>query len=335
MEKDFHYHCIGVLARAAGFEKGDALVIAYASQYVDDSTESEPIRVGEMMFDPVRTAHVGLRAFDWGIQKRVYIPFHFIPPNPLTPDSITFITEANSKFASMILKEALKERKKLLRLCRTGVALHTFADTWSHQGFSGRENEENDVEAISLWKGGRWKRLILENFYLDLLPKIGHAQAGYFPDQPFLTWKYKNDSTGEVVERHNTDDFIAASKTIYDRLRTAKKSKSAPPIPWESIENDIRTLFEDEEQAVEKRSAKWRLRFEHLFDPLSFEYDRREWRNEALQPGDEADTDWDDLDPSEFRRLRFPMKPGFYDTPWVRFHRAALRQRHFVLENLL
>jgi hypothetical protein len=40
MEKDFHYYCIGVLAKAAGFDKGDALTIAYASQYVDDATES-------------------------------------------------------------------------------------------------------------------------------------------------------------------------------------------------------------------------------------------------------------------------------------------------------
>ena len=59
MKKDFHYYCIGVLAKATGFKEDDALTIAYASQYVDDATESEPIRVGEMLFDPVRTAHFG------------------------------------------------------------------------------------------------------------------------------------------------------------------------------------------------------------------------------------------------------------------------------------
>ena len=29
------------------------------------------------------------------------------------------------------------------------------------------------------------------------------------------------------------------------------------------------------------------------------------------------------------------MIPGFYKTPWVKFHQAALRQRNFVLENLV
>ncbi len=53
MFRDFHYYCVGVLAKAAGFQEDDALTIAYASQYVDDSTESEPINVGDMIFDPV------------------------------------------------------------------------------------------------------------------------------------------------------------------------------------------------------------------------------------------------------------------------------------------
>ena len=46
MDKDIHYYCVCVLAKAAGFSEADALTIGYASQYVDDSTESEPIQVG-------------------------------------------------------------------------------------------------------------------------------------------------------------------------------------------------------------------------------------------------------------------------------------------------
>ena len=71
MQKDFHYHCIAVLARAAGFRQADALTIAYASQYVDDSTESEPIRVGELMFDPVRTAHTATSGLLLSIMVRL------------------------------------------------------------------------------------------------------------------------------------------------------------------------------------------------------------------------------------------------------------------------
>ena len=70
MEKDFHYYCLGILARASGFAPEDALTIAYASQYVDDSTESEPMRIGEMIFDPVRTSHYyySLKSFEWSVQ---------------------------------------------------------------------------------------------------------------------------------------------------------------------------------------------------------------------------------------------------------------------------
>ena len=32
MQIDFHYYCVAVIARAAGFNSEDALIIAYASQ---------------------------------------------------------------------------------------------------------------------------------------------------------------------------------------------------------------------------------------------------------------------------------------------------------------
>ena len=335
MQKDFHYYCIAVLAKTAGFEKRDALTIAYASQYVDDSTESEPIQVGELMFDPVRTAHLGLKAFNWAIQKRVYIPFHFIPPNPIRSPRDTFVTAANSPFARRILKEACEEQLEMRRLIRIGVALHTLADMSAHQGFSGRQHSENDVESIYHREGKRWKPLPWENFYLDFLPQIGHAEAGYFPDCPFLTWKYTRKSTNEEVERNNTQEFLTAAKSIHQKLSKIDKSKSDSPIPWGDIETGIRDLLAHREKDIEKRCGKWTERFQYMFDPLNFAYDSRAWRNDALGPDDEADTDWDNFEPSDFRRLQFPMKPGFYNSLWVQFHRAALRQRHLVLESLL
>lgn len=335
MQKDFHYYCIAVLAKAAGFEKGDALAIAYASQYVDDSTESEPIQVGDLIFDPVRTAHIGLRSTEWSTQKRVYIPFHFIPPNPIRSPGDTFVTGPNSPFALMVLKEACQEQLGLRRLCRIGVALHTVADTWAHQGFSGREHKENDVEGIYLREGESWRHLQGENIYLDFLPQIGHAEAGYFPDQSFLSWKYTRKSANEVVERDNTTEFLTAAETIYHRLCEVDKASTDTPINWTDIQSQIRGLLADREQDVEKRCSKWKEHFQPMFDPWKFDYDSRAWRNEALEPLDEADTDWDKFNPSDFKRLRFPMKREFYESPWVQFHRAALRQRHFVLENLI
>jgi hypothetical protein len=335
MEIDFHYHCIGVLAKAAGFREDDALTIAHASQYLDNATESEPIQVGDMIFDPVRTAHYGLKSYDWSTQKRIFIPFHFIPPRPFDPTEHTFVTEPNSIFAQMIWREAEKEQGELSRLCRMGIAIHGFSDTWAHQGFSGRRNRENDVEDIRIRRGQRWRHLKLENIYLDLLPSIGHAEAGYFPDKAYLTWRCDRGQPKETIERSNTETFLTAADTIYKLLRGVEKSNSDPHTPWEAISDKIRGLLADPEEKSSKRCDMWREAFRFLLSPEKFVYESKKWREEALEPKNPEDIDWDDFQPSDFRRLRFSMRPGFYTTPWVQFHRVALKQRHFVLENLL
>jgi hypothetical protein len=115
----------------------------------------------------------------------------------------------------------------------------------------------------------------------------------------------------------------------------ADESVSDHPVPWDEIKDKIGDLFVDPEDKLDDRCAMWREAFSDLLDTEKFEYHRREWREGALDPKRKKDVDWDDFEPSDFKQLRFPMKPGFYDTPWVHFHRAALKQRHFVLENLL
>jgi hypothetical protein len=336
MKKDFHYYCIGVLARAAGFRPNDALTIAYASQYVDDATESEPIQVGDIKFDPVRTAHIGLKAYDWSVQKRVYIPFHFLPPMPFrSPDNFTFITKENSKFAKMIWEEAINEPDKKFRLVRIGLALHTIADSWSHKLFSGRENNENDVENIHIWEDDEWKHLKLENLYLDLLPQIGHAEAGTYPDRTNLKWKYLRHKEKEHEVRHNSQDFFKAAKVIYDMLCNAKKHKQGKVTPWDEIKGKIQDLFNSPEEDLSKHCNEWRRAFPKLLNYKKFKYSSKAWREEALEPKKTKDIEWDKFHPSEFKSLRFKLNPGFPKSSWVQFHRAALKQRHFVLENLI
>jgi len=334
MEKDFHYYCLGVLARASGFAPEEALTIAYASQYVDDSTESQPIKVGDMFFDPVRTSHYRLMSYDWSIQKRVLIPFHFLPPEPIQSPEAPFVTRPNSPLVLEVLREASDEAHRRRRLCRLGVAFHTLSDAWAHEGFSGRRHEENDVENIYHKNGSKWKHLLLDNFLLDVLPQVGHAEAGYFPDQPFLHWKYTRRMTNEEIRRNNTNIFLSAAKTIFDLLLEIDKPESDPPMAWESLKKRIRILLAYKEEDVEKRCARWKKVFANLLKPLDFEYDKQAWRDEALHPLRATDTDWDHLAPSDFKHLQFPLTPGFFESRWVHFHKAALRQRHWVLENL-
>lgn len=367
MQIDFHYYCIGVLAKAAGFNSKDALIIAYASQYVDDSTESALIRLetpeGGLKFDPVRTSYAGLesiQSLSWSAQKRVWIPFHFIPPEPFRPEkseTFSFVTEPGSEFAQLLLDEAtnesLDERER--RLCRIGVALHTYADSWSHQDFSGRQSRaENDVEGIRVYNrdNGRWKHLGIENILFDALPQIGHAEAGFFPDLAFQKWKCTAGPAKTEIGRDNVKEFLRAAKAIYDQLCAMDKADSTDPILWEELEPRIRKLLARTGKRpryldrftlpayrafqaldVQKRCARWKREFRDLFrpHPERFSYDREAWRKDAIGGA----TDWDDYTQRDWAEiLPRKLKPGFWKSLWVHFHRAALCQRHFVLENL-
>ncbi len=367
MQKDFHYYCVGVLARAAGFNSRDALTIAYASQYVDDSSESQLIPIetgsGAIQFDPARTAYAVLEALQtlsWSAQKRIWIPFHFLPPEPFRPGqqaTFSFITRPNSSFAQLVLEQAVREPmgNYKRRLCRIGVALHTYADSWAHQDFSGRQSRaENNVEEIYLFNRstGEWEHLRIENILFDLLPQIGHAEVGFFPDEAFQKWRCAIEPSGRVIERDNVKVFLEAAETIYGHLETMDKLDPEPPIPFDQLKEKIKGLFTwpgpqpmaierlslptyraYEAESLDERCRNWQQAFAHLFDPQPqlFAYDKEAWRTQAL----EGDTAWDDYSEQDWEQIATrQVKPGFWDSLWVHFHRAALLQRHFVLERL-
>jgi hypothetical protein len=367
MQKDFHYYCIGALARAAGFNRDDALVLAYASQYVDDASESARIELKDdpaaPHFDPVRTSYFGLEtlhSLTWDAQKRVWIPFHFVQPAPFDSGAgqpFTFITGSDSGFAGLLLDEAATEplAHRERRLCRIGVALHTYSDTWSHQDFSGRESkEENDVEAIHVYdrENEEWDHLKIENVLFDALPFIGHGEAGYFPDLAFQRWKCVVGHPQRSVERDNVTLFLEAAQAIYDRLLVMPKTAGVTPFPWAEIAPTIESLLAEEGEKprwldqrtlpayrayqaadVDRRCENWKREFGPVFapHPEEYAYNKLAWREAAL----EGPIDWDDYSLARWARLPpWETKPGFWDSLFVHFHRAALQQRHFVMERL-
>jgi hypothetical protein len=368
MQRDFHYYCIAVLARGAGFSGPDALHIAYASQYVDDATEGDRIRLDlghdGFKFDPVHTSYRGLEAVQslaWSAQKQVWIPFHFIPFRPFETaqaESFSFIAGPDGPFARLLLNEAaaepLQNRKR--RLCRIGIALHTCADSWAHQGFSGRQNrEDNNVESIAIYHPStqRWEKLGIENVLFDVLPQVGHAEAGHFPDLAFEHWRcVLGAAQPRPLERDNPTLFLEAARTLYEQLAAMEKAEAAAPIPWTELEPRIAGLlakrgrrpgYRDrftlptyrafEASEVEQRCDAWRKEFGGLFAPHSeaYAYEREAWRREAI----EGDTAWDDYSEADWA-LMLPrqVRRNFWDSNWVHFHRAALRQQHLVLESL-
>ena len=237
MQLDFHFYCTAVLARAAGFSSREALLIGYCAQYVDDATESETIHIqvasGQpaFPFEPTCTSYnlldptQGLGPITWAAQKRIFIPFHFIPPHPLDlikPNlPFSYITEPHSPFAEFLLNEAARDKHPVRRLCRIGIALHTYADTWAHRGFTGKRESANDIEKIQARdpKSGEWVTQVLENFTDRIMPPIGHLEALYFPDIPYIEWRCKQTPNKVRVGGYNAYTFLEAAQWMYHCLR--------------------------------------------------------------------------------------------------------------------
>lgn len=154
MEKDFHYFLTYAMAKLTECNQPD--IIAYACQFVDDNNEGqfsidgeevffpEKLKAGGGYYYPVMTQSLSPKSLDSYVQKYVYIPFHFLPgdnnvsiqgkTNPLS-------TTPNSGNGNKLLPGALHSDNPYL----IGIALHIFADTWSHQNFTGMQEEWNAV----------------------------------------------------------------------------------------------------------------------------------------------------------------------------------------------
>jgi hypothetical protein len=173
MNIDFHYYATYVAARLAGYKKKEAETIAYAAQYVDDSTE-ELLKDAKdnyyiKDFKPIPTCQSKGELIkynvDWSgsnLQKiqNVWIPFHFLPGNYNRSDTLmykgpksdkgsltkwTFTKESENHFMllcrpnSLLVKEMIKDLVENHQddIHFIGLRLHVLADTWAHEYYAG------------------------------------------------------------------------------------------------------------------------------------------------------------------------------------------------------
>jgi hypothetical protein len=201
MNVEFHYYCIYYLAREAGLTEGFAGTLAAASQFVDSST-------APLAFDAPR-GPVGITVtqnyvfWDEAVRRDIYLPFHFLPGDP-EPELIRsgrsnpYAVTANGSLAKALMIQAFKERDPYLM----GIAVHTLADTWAHQHFSGQQEDWNRLNQTAAGPG---------------LPPAGHLQALTAPDEPGRVW---TDSRLPATETRidNIQRFRDAARKIYRYL---------------------------------------------------------------------------------------------------------------------
>ena len=294
MEKDFHYYLIYGLAKITGINNPD--LVAYASQFMDDNNEGQFSVDGEEVsfpdklkadggyYYPIMTQSLSPKSLDPYVQKYVYVPFHFLPgdntvaiagkKNPLS-------TPPNSRNARAMLSKALESGDPY----RIGIALHTYADTWAHQNFSGLREEWN---AVYPWY----------NIFKSIVPNIGHAEAGHVPDIISESWTDYRFGTKKIDNRPRAFEAV---QEIFSNLQ--KKSKKGPP--WQEVEDDFHKIIytRDYDNRIKKLS-------EFLIasgqGPIP-NYSKDAWIDAAIdKSGDEL-----------------VMKPNFTRTHWYSFHQAA------------
>jgi hypothetical protein len=257
MNQEFHYYTIHFLATQAGFSRDDAYVLAYSSQYLDNSLVSYSVQTERGYYNTLVTHHFGF----WNKRQEedVWIPFHFFPGDETweparradgrtNPYNVT----PNSRRVKQYLVDALRTRN----LYRIGIALHTYADSWAHQNFSGRNEEWNRIEESSL------------------IPPIGHAQALASPDNIDAVWE-----DIRLLKPHrrisNRDRFFSAARKIYAYLCTFNRRSFED---WELVLGKLEELVG---RPGSGKTGKERV-LDFIIDQDIPEYRRNEWKGQAF-----------------------------------------------------
>lgn len=262
-----------------------------------------------------------LRDFRKEVQTKVYFCFHFLPAEIYNGQKkYDYITKPNSNFANLLLNKIKNNFKnpdntRLYNLISLGIALHTYADTWAHQGFSGRHStKDNNVEKIKLWKKNLWRPIsTLKSIRNNLLPEIGHAEAYSLPDLPYANWKYKYGVSNKKIIRNNLDIFIDAAKCIYGFLCDISSDKY---VQFSKFGGKLIKCMSFASKSKKKRAKIYKS----LFPEIGFFYDEDFWQKNIIKPTKKFIT-------SE-------ITPQKQDYRWLNFHKAAFEQRNFVINKI-
>jgi hypothetical protein len=342
MQIDFHFCTIYALARAAGFIPDHAHIVAYASQHTDDAKYEHALDFENGgRFQQVLTAH---KYFDPGVLSKhvcygIWVPFHFLPGNIGVEFYERMLTRPGSTVTQRLVDDLLGSKPRPYLLHRLGILLHTFADTWSHQNFLGLMHDDlNDVSKLRV-KGQTAAALksFFERIKVQVLeygaPKLGHAQAGTIPDEPYRQWRYENWE-GRGLDISNPERALDAAQSCYQVL--IKFLNEFPgfsmkkAVPWHEIAVNAAKLLEMNRD-IDERIKSWmgavsggELGFKAEGRDLNLDYDDREWFREAVKVEQDA----------EGKEL-YIRNSGFETSHWKYFHDAAAFHRFTVLHEVL
>lgn len=309
MDINFHYFAVKVLTKKAGFDEADAQLLASYSQFVDDFDTYRYLYFADVpqyaqylaaklpygwCFNPVTTGFNSF--FDYvrlsveRNQKRILIPFHFIPQRDLS-----YIPEDRKEYRvcpvdineSSLLQgilvgaaEAYKQFGDRECLIRIGTLLHIFADTYAHQRFSGFWNWENYAYLEDVRDNITSKNITSNykpNVYYNA-PSIGHPNDNTAPDDSNVSFTMQQKFEANesfpykaTYSRSNVLEFLKCSKVILDYLRSCRNMGPVSEDDWNSLSDKMKQGFLTRDKDISSLSSHW----SGIFPDITFTYDKK------------------------------------------------------------
>ena len=283
MQQDMHYNGVYVLARAAGLNKDAAHTVANASQFVDDSFGISPVGLNDSrQIQPVTTAHAVLNIIENDErrdQRRVWLPFHFLPAGSGTEFKNKVVCGKDSDVAKDMIAEVVRLVADSFPMELVGIAAHVYADTFSHYGFSGYSSDVNSVDqgSIRLEVDDPGIRRYIQEKAATFFDKVfqnvkgnaaelasgslGHSGVDTYPDRPYLRWDFKYEDGRESGHRDNQATFLEACEALHGfflRVANIRPDCADPtgPASFESIKEQIKAVL-SKEADMNGRCAAW------------------------------------------------------------------------------
>jgi len=254
------------------------------------------------------------------------------------------------KKESPIIMDILDAALKDVDPIKLGITLHAYADTFSHQGFSGILSKVNDVEEIATHNkieedvGLRgFANKLFDQFKYEAkdiyMPAYGHGQVFTYPDMPYLDWKYCFDSSNDFSKEYKTtrisnkERFTEAFAKIKNHLKTFLEKN--PEYEDDSVEEVNENKFFSNlvlETKEEERIQNWKdfMIDEELFekDQEYVNYDENLWLEEAFQYF--ILEDFNDRIVKEIY-----LDDDFLDSNWYKYYKGTQWYKELFFESAL
>lgn len=282
MDIAFHYFAVKSVARASGYQESQAQRIATFSQFIDDynwyvyfrsnnipkyiKSNDLDIVFNEFLniINPVTTGFS-----DWfdiatlileRSQKFTVSPFHFIPQNaekyksgnyrtvPATLNDGSYISTMLDDLKNSISAGLLSENDAYMKM---GMLMHTFADTYAHQLFTGYHSSLNSVKLTRVTNNITGKdetdtyHFFIEQWIARIekiinkkIPTIGHMAIAHVPDLTHLSFEIEYpdlDGNHHTYGRSNTSEFVKTCEEIYTFFRSCLGDNVKADMSWDDL----------------------------------------------------------------------------------------------------